>query len=122
MILHKKDDMIAKLILPRHKNSTTAVNTASSSADNIPLTPKEFYKRIYINSYDYAIYDRFNQPDFIIYRCLQDILLKSVAGGIYEEEINKIEKVYHNEVDIHLLKTQLRLLKTMMVNEISLKN
>ena len=45
MILHKKDDMIAKPILPRHKKSTTAVNTASILPD-IPITPKEFYKRI----------------------------------------------------------------------------
>ena len=117
-ILQKKNDSIAEPFMPRQKKSTLPskyLDYQSKSAEVI-LSPKNYYKRIYLSTYDFAINtinDRFDQPDFIIYRCLQDVLLKCVGGDNYDAELSKVEEMYSDEVNMNLLKSQLLLMKTM---------
>ena len=67
-----------------------------------------------------AIRDRFYQPDYKIYACMQDILLTAAKGGDVSDYMAKVigensfTTLYEDEIDMDILKQQLRLLPAIL--------
>ena len=55
-----------------------------------PTTPEEHYRRIYYEALDLlvqGIEDRFNQPGYKVYCCLEELLIKAVKKEEFSEEL-----------------------------------
>lgn len=99
-------------VLPRKRKIPARFEHGSSSTHSFFETPKEFYRQKYLNVYDFvisAIEERFNQKDFEIYKSIQELLLKSVREEDFKHEFDVVAKMYGDEVDEFLWKSQLTL-------------
>ena len=57
-----------------------------------------------------SIEDRFNQPGYRVYSCLEQLLLKSVKKQDYTEELTTVIDVYQDDFQESNLITQLKTL------------
>ena len=77
---------------------------------------KEYFKAIYIETTD-AVYntlkERFEQPSFIIFSTLEQLLLKLLNGENYQKEHGDFVLVYANNVEATALPSELLILCTM---------
>ena len=65
-------------------------------------TAKEFYQPIYYEALDLlvqTIWDRFDQPRYRVYQCLENLLLKAAKQDKFSEELKLAVITY--ESDIH---------------------
>ena len=92
--------------------------------DNI----KDMYRSKYFEAYDFvmnAIRDRFDQPDYQMYACMQDILLTAAKGGDVSDYMTKVigentfTALYEDDIDMESLRQQLRLLPSILKLESS---
>ena len=72
-----------------------------------------------------AIRDRFDQPDYQMYACMQDILLTAAKGGDVSDYMTKVigentfTALYEDDIDMESLRQQLRLLPSILKLESS---
>ena len=65
-------------------------------------SPEEFYRLKYFEAIDLAttsIKDRFDQPDYAMYRHLEEALVKGVSGEDISKQLHEISRLY-TEIDI----------------------
>ena len=79
-----------------------------------PTTVKEHFKAIYFETIDAvhkALKERFEQPSFIIFSNVEQLLLKSINGESYQKEYDDFVSVYAN--DVETTSFELLILRTM---------
>ena len=75
--------------------------------------PKTFYRQQYYEASDLiisSINDRFDQPEYRIYRQLEDLLLKAVQKEDFEECLTTITAFYHSDINAAQLRLHLLVL------------
>ena len=105
--------------LPR-KRKTPKRYDETSATMHFHGTPKEMYRKMFFESYDYvikAIQSRFDQPDYCMYIVMQNMILNSIKGVNYTCEMNKnilddksFSDMYKDDVDLVQLETQLKIM------------
>lgn len=96
--------------LPR-KRKTPARYFPKENNENSPTTAKDYYKGIFIQSFDVVLEclkDRFEQDGLEKYSNMQDLLLLAAKKENYDNELKKFIEFYHEDVDVDLLKGQLK--------------
>ena len=61
-----------------------------------PETPEEMYRQIYRDAVE-AIKSRFDQPDFEVYKNIQEVFFKSLKGEQFSSELNNIHEVFGDD-------------------------
>jgi len=75
--------------------------------------PKDHYRRIYFEGLDLlvqAISDRFDQPGYCTYLCLQELMLKAVNKEDFSTELTTVCNLYGSDLHAANLKMQLEML------------
>ena len=78
-------------------------------------------EKIYFEALDNAVQTitaRFDQPDWAVYRSMQQILLNALNGNPYEEELNIVLKVFGDDLSKEDLNAQLKNLSFYVVEPI----
>lgn len=121
----QKNDDLNELFLPRklcRSNCSTLefVSGYDEKSDAVdpyyPTTVKEPCKDLYfvtINAVHNALKERFEQPKFINFLKVEQLLLKSINGESYEKEYDDLLLVYADDVETTLLPSELLTLPTM---------
>ena len=65
-----------------------------------------------------GVKDRFDQPDFMVYKDLQIVFLKSVNGQSCEQEMSTVKDMYSDDINTFLVRTQIRLLPGIAVSHV----
>ena len=78
-----------------------------------PTTVKEHFKAIYFEAVHKALNERFEQPSFIIFSNVEQLLLKSINGESYQKEYDDFVSVYADDVEKTVLPSELLILRTM---------
>ena len=102
-------------ILPRKRKMPARYNEGDNHS--FPESPKVHYRKIYFEVYDFvinAIESRFNQNDYVLYRNIQELLLKSAKNQSIEKEFNDVSSFYAGDLSSYNLKTQLKLLSSVV--------
>ena len=76
-------------------------------------TVKEFYCRIYYEALDLiveSIRDRFDQPGYRVYQCLENLLLKAAKQEDFTEELQLAVSTYTSDIHESNLQMQLQTL------------
>ena len=97
-------------ILPRKRKVPRRFEDGSAQPE-YDGSPKDMYRRIYFEALDLlvqAIEDRFDQPGYRMYSCLETLLTKAVRKDDFSDEIRKVLEVY--EDDSSNLSTHLNIL------------
>ena len=79
-----------------------------------PVTTEEMYRQIYFDAIDNAtqtITDRFDQPDWVVYRNMQQIFLKAFKGESFEEELDNVCETFGDDLDKDELTAQLEVMR-----------
>lgn len=102
--------------LPRKRRAPSRYEIGSAESSH-PSTPQDHFRRIYFESIDLlvtAIQERFNQPAFLIYQTLEDLLLKTVRGEDTLTEMKTVLSTFSTEVSETVLGAQLPTFKVLM--------
>ena len=97
--------------------TTTATNTTYN-----PETTEEMHRKIYYEAIDNAVQTitaRFDQPDWAVYRNMQQILINALNGQLYEDELNAVHGVFGDDINKTDLNAQLENLKLYATEPIS---
>ena len=81
---------------------------------------KDMYRRVYFEALDLiiqAIKDRFNQPGYRVYHCLENLLLKAARGEEFSEELKLASSIYGADINECNLQMQLETLGTSIQEE-----
>ena len=81
---------------------------------------KDMYRRVYFEALDLimqAIKDRFNQPGYRVYHCLENFLLKAARGEEFPEELKLASSIYGADINECNLQMQLETLGTIIQEE-----
>ena len=81
-----------------------------------PNIIKEHFEVIYyktLNAVHNVLKERFEQPSFIIFSNVEQLLLKSINGESYQKEYDNFVSVYANDVKRTALPSELLFLRTM---------
>ena len=100
--------------LPRRSKAPCRYEIGTSSS-HFPASIEDHYRPIYFEAIDtlvQCITQRFDQPGFKVYSNLETLLLKGAKGCNYDTELSSVQNLYQSDFDMHLLKTQLLLLKS----------
>ena len=115
---------IGKPELPRKRNKPNYsilqyVGDRRVSANNAnayyPTTAHQHFKVIYLEAIDSiisAIKDRFEQPSFAIFSDVEQLLLKSIKGDDYRQELANFSKVFKGDIDQSALPVELAIFGT----------
>ena len=85
----------------------------SSAPPGYCSEPKDHYRRIYFEGLDLlvqAIADRFDQPGYRTYLCLQELMLKAVKKEEFSNELTTVCHLYGSDLHAANLKMQLEML------------
>ena len=88
--------------LPRKRKGPVRHKVWEEDTHHFPETPKDHYRRIYINAIDtvtQCIATRFEQEDFKIYMYIQELPLKSLACEPIDTELAEVVKMYSEDLD-----------------------
>ena len=101
--------------LPRRRKKTPKFReffNISSQGD--AETVEELYKKYYFDALSSTIKnikDRFDQPDFEMYKNLEQLLLLAARGESFQEEFDTVTQFYGSDFDAFSLQTQLQSFK-----------
>ena len=65
-----------------------------------PETPEEMYRKIYPGAVDFAtetIKSRFDQPDFEVYKNIQEVFFKALKGDQFSTELDAVHEVFGDD-------------------------
>lgn len=100
------------------------VNEDGDAESKFHDDPKAYFRQLYFESIDLSvnwISERFQQPGYIIYSNLEQLLLKAVKGDDFPREFDTVCKMYKDDANPQFLQAQLPLelnfnnFKSMMV-------
>lgn len=75
-----------------------------------PETPEDMYRQIYRDAVDFAtetIKSRFDQPDFEVYKNIQEVFFKALKGEQFSTELNAVHEVFGDDFKKDDLASQL---------------
>ena len=108
--------------LPRkRKRPARLENYFSPETYHHPEPAEDDFRRVYFDALDYAvksIESRFEQTDWIVFRNIQELFLRSLQGKPYKEELDAVMAVYGDDFNKDLLVAQLEELKLYPENSI----
>ena len=87
---------------------------------NFHSTPEDNYRQIYYEALDLvieAIYSRFNQPGYKVYRNVEDLILKACHVCRYDTEQNNVCDFYMDDISKMQLQAQLPLVQALFDEE-----
>ena len=96
-------------VLPRKRRAPQHLEVGDSAGYH-SSTAEEVYRRFYYEAVDNAIStikDRFNQPGYIMYCNLQNLLMKTANQQDFHTELQKVTDFYEDDVDASSLAVQL---------------
>ena len=99
--------------LPRKRKVPRRLDEGSAPPD-FPTDCKAHYRQSYFEALDLAIsaiHDRFDQPDFSIYRHLEQLLLNTVRGERTQEAYEFVYQFYKSDFDSQQLQLHLETLQ-----------
>ena len=99
-------------ILPRKRKVPKRLEIGSAPPEYCS-EPKDLYRRIYFEGLDLlvqAIGDRFDQPGYRTYLCLQELMLKAVKKEEFSNELTTVCHLYGSDLHAANLKMQLEML------------
>ena len=99
--------------LPRKRKVPRKLDEGSAPAD-FPTDCKAYYRQSYFEALDLTIstiQDRFDQPDFGIYRSLEQLLLNTIRGESTQEMYDFVCKFYNSDFDCQRLQLHLETLQ-----------
>ena len=99
--------------LPRARKAPKRYEIGQGDS-SYPDSPKSLYRVAYFEGLDLvvnAIRDRFEQPGYLMYKNLQETLLKCAHGQDYNDELQAVTDFYGSDFDSVQLSIQLQLLK-----------
>lgn len=104
--------------LPRKRKAPARYETGGegSHADTV----EDHYRRIYFEALDLAvtcIEERFNQPGYMTYRNLEELLVKAANKEDYAKEFEEIVSFYEDDFDAMELSTQLTIFSSSFTRE-----
>ena len=101
--------------LPRKKRRQTRIDDHFYSDTTYnPPTVEEMYRKIYYEAIDYAIStitDRFDQPDYEVYRNMQQVFMNALNGKPFSKEIDEVMKTFGDDLNKIELEAQLQNLR-----------
>ena len=103
-------------VLPRKRNPSLKAMWGKAAAEH-PKCPEDDYRQKYNDAIDNikgCLKDRFDQPDFEMYACLEQLLLNAINEKPFQEEFDKVTKFYKGDFDNEILKVQLRTLPVVL--------
>lgn len=106
-------------VLPRKRKAPQRFEEGSAPPE-FQLSPKNMYRQVYYEALDLivqAIGDRFNQPGYRMYCCLEALILKAVKKETFSEELEAVLDVYSSDLNAQNLKVQLEILGSNMEPE-----
>ena len=106
-------------VLPRKRKVPQRYDDGSAPPE-FHSTPKDFYRQTYYEALDLivqSISDRFNQPGYKTYCCLEALILKAIKKEDFSEELDTILDVYGSDLNASNLKQQLEILRANVESE-----
>ncbi|MEM7226436.1 MAG: hypothetical protein AAF495_25915 [Pseudomonadota bacterium] len=103
-------------VLPRKRNPPLKAMWGKAPAEH-PKSPEDDYRQKYndvIDNIKSCLQDRFDQPDFEMYACLEQLLLNAINEKPFQEEFDKVTQFYKGDFDNEILKVQLRTLPVVL--------
>ena len=98
--------------LPRKCNAPIRYFFGKAPGEH-PETAEDDYRRKYFEALDLAINcieDRFEQNDYKMYACCEQVLLKACCGDDFSNELNEVLNFYKDDFNEGLMKVQLNTL------------
>lgn len=96
-VLHMANDVdVNDPVLPRRKKAPRRIEEGNAPPEYDP-TPKGKYRRVYFEAVDLliqAIADRFDQPGYKMYCCIERLFSKAIQKVDYSNELKQILDVY----------------------------
>jgi hypothetical protein len=81
-----------------------------------PTSVEEFFRRQYFENLDLiisSIKDRFNQPAFVAFLKMEQLLLNIINNNDYESELNYVLNIYKDDLDLVQIRTEAFSMTTM---------
>lgn len=110
---------ISDPVLPRKRKVPKQFDDGNAEPE-YDGSPKNMYRRIYFESLDLlvqAIEDRFDQPGYKMYSCLESLLIKAVKKENYSNELQEVLRVYKHDFNASNLSTHLSILGSTIPQE-----
>ena len=98
----------------RQRKQTYIDDHFPSTSTYNPANVEEIYRKIYFEALDYAIStitDRFDQPDWEIYRNMQQVFMNALSGKSYSKELDVVLNVFGDDLNKDELIAQLQNLR-----------
>lgn len=111
-------DDIGEPKVPRKRKAPSRFEEGTG-APSFPETPEDLYRRVYFEAIDLlvsAIVERFEQPGFIAYLQLEELLLKALHSTDISANIKYIQDNYAEDINVQQLVPQLDIFK-MLIND-----
>ena len=105
--------------LPRRRKIPKRIDDGSTEGE-FPDDVKTFYRQQYYEALDLiisTITDRFDQPGYMIYKQLEDLLLKAIRKEDIEDSIVAVTSFYHSDIDAAQLRLHLDILASNFPND-----
>ena len=119
VLLYQKKLEINPPALPRKRRAPRHLEVGSSLGDH-PSSIEDHYRVIYYEALDIVIQgitNQFDQPGYLVYRNLEELLVKSSTGCEYETQLDFVCEFYKDDVSKDQLQVQLPLLNAIMIEQ-----
>ena len=105
--------------LPRKRKAPKHIEVGEGDGYHSP-TIEDHYRQCYFEALDLAIssiQERFDQPGYVIYQNLEELLLKAASVRHYSSELQYVIGFYGNDFNESELCTQLQILTSSVMRE-----
>ena len=100
-------------IVSRKRKAPQRFEIGTSTVDNQPTTCKSLYRQQYYEALDLitnCVHSQFNQPGYITYKNLQELLFKAIKGEDFQPELQFVSQFYQDDINSTNLQVQLQIL------------
>ena len=111
-------------VLPRRRKVPRRFEEGSAPPE-YPSTPKDMYRKVYFEALDLlvqTIQDRFDQPGYKMYRCIEALLLKACHKKDYSEELKQVLEVYSADLNAPNLQTHIDIFSKNLSDSVTMSN
>ena len=110
---------VSEPALPRRRKMPKRFEDGTAAAE-FPSSPKILYRQVYYEALDLlqSIEDRFDQPGYQIYCCLEKLLENVAKGKSYSQELDQVLDVYGTDLNASNLRAQLEILSSNLPDDV----
>ena len=101
-------------MLCRHRKRPARFSFGTVGTDHFTQSPKDMYRSIYFNALDntiVAVKFQFKQTDWIVFKNIQELFLRSLQGENFEEPLGEVHQLYKDDFKGDDLKAQMETLR-----------